>query len=149
MSFIDVRDFALSAELQAVLHSKKQPPHIVRVLGGRESPDPDNVDDQRSRYSCQWQERERQRGRRNASPRRRRRGAGRRNKSFTRGRFDACAYAAAPASGYAVDQGGGRGPIARNELVGRGRAQRSEQNIKSQDGGADMRLRNAGVNDAR
>lgn len=56
-------------------------PLILFTFWGAESPDPDNVEDQRSRYSCQWQQREKVRRRRSAPRRRRRRVAGRRNKS--------------------------------------------------------------------
>src|SRR5215470_11770292 len=56
-------------------------PLILLTFWGAESPDPDNVEDQRSRYSCQWQQREKVRRKRNAPRRKRRRGGGRRNKS--------------------------------------------------------------------
>src|SRR5579864_3788869 len=56
-------------------------PLILFTFWGAESPDPDNLEDQRSRYSCQWQQREKVRRRRSAPRRRRRRVAGRRNKS--------------------------------------------------------------------
>ena len=56
-------------------------PLILLTFWGGESPGPDNVEDQRSRYSCQWQQREKVRRRRNAQRKRRRRAAGRRNNS--------------------------------------------------------------------